>query len=171
MPVSVRQVVDETLDLLGYQLKRRGIGFEVEWAPDVPMVVADPGELKQVFLNILLNALEAMERGGKIRIEGRASVRESTVGGESLLRPSTRVVQERWAEVRVEDEGPGLGAGDPERFFTPFFTTKEKGGGLGLSVCRRILRDRGGAVRLENREGRGARAVVELPAYAPTADP
>lgn len=167
-PLGLKQVLEETLELLSYRLKQRGAEIEVAWQADVPLVLADAGEIKQVLLNIILNSIEAMERGGTVRISGRLLVKHRTVGGDSLLRPKVELVEERWAEVAVEDEGPGLGPADPERLFVPFFTTKAKGGGLGLSVCRRLLRERGGVVRLENREGGGARAVLELPAYAPT---
>jgi PAS domain S-box-containing protein len=165
VPLGLEGIVRETLDLLDYRLKRRGARPNVSWDPDVPLVLADPGEMKQVFLNLFLNALQAMEREGEIHVRGRGFLRPETVGGGSLLTPVASVVGRAWLEIRIEDEGPGLGEGDPERLFVPFFSTKEKGGGLGLSVCRRIVRERGGEVRLENRPGGGTCAVIELPGY------
>lgn len=166
-PLSLQNAVVEVVDLLRYKLNRKGVWSEIAWEPDTPLVVADSGEVKQVVLNLLLNALDATPQGGTVRVTGRRAERETTVGGDSLLSPVARVVREPWAELRVLDEGPGLGVGDPERFFAPFCTTKEKGGGLGLTVCRRIVAERGGQVRLENRPEGGACAVVELPGYRP----
>jgi PAS domain S-box-containing protein len=162
-PLNAKEVVEEVLALLSYQAKRRGVTLSLEWDPEVPTISADPGELKQVVLNLLLNGLEATESGGRIEITGRPLEKAQTVGGDSLLSPRVGVVREVWAEIRIEDEGPGLGNADPERLFAPFYTTKEKGGGLGLAVCRRLLRERGGDVRLESRAGKGARAILELP--------
>ncbi|GAB4273029.1 MAG: hypothetical protein Kow0092_28290 [Deferrisomatales bacterium] len=170
VPLELHSVAQETLGILRYRLQRRGVSSDIHWDSDVPLVQADPGEMKQVLLNLLLNALDAAPEGGSIHMRGRRLVREVTVGGDSLLRPLAEVVREDWAEIRVEDDGPGLGSGDPERFFAPFFTTKSGGGGLGLSVCRRIVEERGGTIRLENRSPGGACAVIELPAARSGAD-
>lgn len=164
-PLNLGDLVRETLSLLSYRMKRQRIVWEVEWEPDTPLVEADPGEMKQVFLNLLLNAVEAMGEGGTVRISGRRVERETLVGGDSLLSPRPAVLRRAGAEVRVEDEGPGLGSLDPERLFEPFFTTKDKGGGLGLPVCRRILGEWGGEIRLENRPGGGACATIRLPGW------
>jgi two-component system nitrogen regulation sensor histidine kinase GlnL len=170
VPLGLKGVVSDTLDLLSYRVKRRGVATEVAWDPETPFVLADPGEMKQVFLNLLLNALDATGEGGRIRVSSRPRVREVTVGGDSLLEPRARVEARPWAEVRVENDGVGLGTTNPEQFFAPFFTTKEGGGGLGLPVCRRIIDERGGTIRLENLPGKGACAVVELPGYRPGTD-
>ncbi len=166
-PLGLQGVVDEVLDLLSYRFRRRQVTAEVVWDPEAAWVRAGPGEMKQVFLNLYLNALDASEPGGTVRTVGRRLLREVTVGGGSLLSPVAEVVRDEWVEVRVEDRGHGLGAGDPERFFAPFATTKEAGGGLGLTVCRRIVEELGGTIRLEDNPGGGAVAVVELPACAP----
>jgi signal transduction histidine kinase len=162
-PMSLREVALEVAGLLSYRLRSRGIETEIEWSPEVPLVRADAGEMKQVFLNLLINALDASQSGGRVRIAGLPFPRDVSVGGDSLLRPRPTVVREVWARVLVEDEGTGLGGGDPERFFAPFYSTKEKGGGLGLAVCRRIAEQLGGTLRLETRERGGARAILELP--------
>ena len=167
VPLGLKGVVDEVLDLLSYRFRRREVAWEVDWDPEAPWVLAEPGEMKQVFLNLYLNALDASDRGGVIRTVGRRIQKELTVGGDSLLSPIPEVVRTEWVQVRVEDRGHGLGAGDPERLFAPFYTTKEKGGGLGLTVCRRIVEERGGTIRLEDRPGGGAAAVLELPGCDP----
>jgi signal transduction histidine kinase len=165
IPLNLGDVVREVIQLLSYRMKRQGVTWDLTWAPGTPLVEADPGEMKQVLLNVLLNAVEAMDRGGTVWVTGNRIDREITVGGDSLLNPRTTVVRNAWLEVRVADEGPGLGPTEPERAFEPFYTTKEKGGGLGLAVCRRILGEWGGEISLENRQGGGACAVVRLPGW------
>ncbi|MDF1554533.1 MAG: ATP-binding protein [Deferrisomatales bacterium] len=170
VPLGLKGVVEDTLSLLSYRVRRRGVATEVVWDPETPFVLADPGEMKQVFLNLMINALDATGEGGRIRVSSHKRVREVTVGGDSLLNPRARVEERPWVEVRVENDGVGLGTANPEQFFVPFFTTKEGGGGLGLPVCRRIIDERGGGIRLENLPGKGACAVVELPGYRAGAD-
>lgn len=162
-PVSLREVALEVVGLLGYRQKRAGVATRVEWATDCPLVHADTGEMKQVFLNLLLNAIDASPQGTEIVITGARFTKEVPVGGGSLLSPMPAVKEKGWARVTVEDRGKGLGGGDPERFFAPFYSTKEKGGGLGLAVCRRIAEQLGGTLSLFERDGGGARAVLELP--------
>ncbi len=166
IPLNLADVARETVHLLSYRMRRQGVRCEFEWDPAVPLVEADPGEMKQVLVNVLLNAVDAMASGGTIRVTGAPVERETATGGDSLLSPRVETRREAWVEVRVEDEGEGLGAVDPERFFEPFYTTKEKGGGLGLPVCRRLVAERGGEVTLANREGGGACAVIRLPAWS-----
>lgn len=166
IPLNVGDVARETVQLLGYRMKRQGVRCGLEWETGAPLVEADPGEMKQVLLNVLLNAVEAMGEGGTVTVTGRRIERETTVGGDSLLRPRAELVRRPWLEVRVEDEGPGLGPIEPDRLFEAFYTTKEKGGGLGLPVCKRIVGALGGEIFLRNREGGGACAVLRLPAWA-----
>ncbi|MDW7711077.1 MAG: ATP-binding protein [Deferrisomatales bacterium] len=164
-PLNLGDLARDTIQLLSYRMLRQGVRWELAWEADIPLVEADPGEVKQVLLNVLLNAVEAMEGGGTLQVSGRRIERETTVGGDSLLSPRAAVLRRPWVELWVEDEGPGLGTLDPERAFEAFFTTKEKGGGLGLAVCRRILGAWGGEMLLQNRVGAGARAVLRLPAW------
>lgn len=164
-PLNLGDLARDVIHLLSYRMMRQGVRWELDWEGGSPLVEADPGEMKQVLLNVILNAVEAMEGGGTVRVSGRRIERETTVGGDSLLSPRAAVVSEPWVEVRVEDEGPGLGTLAPERAFEAFFTTKEKGGGLGLAVCRRILGQWGGEILLENRAAGGARAILRLPGW------
>ncbi|PLX39753.1 MAG: hypothetical protein C0608_11285 [Deltaproteobacteria bacterium] len=163
-PLVLKSVVDETLDLLSYRMKRQAVSWEVLWDVENAIVSADRGELKQVFLNVLLNALNAMDEGGVISIKGETKRNLITVGGDSLSNPrrKTKVIES--IAVFIEDEGSGLGGLDPERFFAPFFSTKETGGGLGLPTCRKLLDKFGGTIRLEERASGGARVIIEIPA-------
>jgi two-component system nitrogen regulation sensor histidine kinase GlnL len=111
-----------------------------------------------VFLNLVKNALEAMERAGTLtvttRMETDFHVRESGRGRGQFL------------SVEIEDSGPGIAPEDCERVFTPFFTTKANGTGLGLAVSHRIVSQHGGLMRVESEPGRGARFRVSLPVAA-----
>ena len=161
--MSVREVASEVLALLSYRLKRSGIAVSVDISHGCPLVNADTGEMKQVLLNLLLNAIDASPQGATLELTGEPFEREFAVGGDSLLSPKSSTRRETWIRVTVSDRGAGLGGGDPERYFAPFYSTKEKGGGLGLAVCRRIAEQLGGSLALLEREGGGARAVMELP--------
>lgn len=112
-------------------------------------VLADAGQLKQVFLNLLLNALQSMPEGGRITLT--AGPLGPTSGGE------------RWGQVRIADTGPGISAEELRKVFHPFFTTKRDGTGLGLAICHGIIEQHQGEIRLESEIGRGTTALVRLP--------
>lgn len=162
-PLSLREVAADVVALLGYRMRRSGIEARVEWEEECPFVTSDAGEMKQVLLNLMINAIDASPPDTSIVISGGGFVREVAVGGGSLTAPRPMVREERMVRVVVADRGTGLGSGDPDRYFAPFHSTKEKGGGLGLAVCRRIVEQLGGRLYLEEREGGGANAVMELP--------
>ena len=119
-------------------------------------VLADPQQMQQVFLNILLNAIQAMPCGGTLTI-----------------RTNPEPTDPPWTGVRVEvgDTGDGIPAKHLHQVFDPFFTTKEKGTGLGLSVSRRIIAAHGGEMSLESKQGQGTRVTVRLPTRSPTWPP
>ncbi|MCG8591921.1 MAG: ATP-binding protein [Proteobacteria bacterium] len=121
-----------------------GVRVEQELG-ELPAIACAPQELKQVFLNLFANALQAMQGSGTLRLRTR-----STLTG---------------VEIRIEDDGPGIPEADVDRIFDPFFTTKPvgEGIGLGLSISYHIVRDHGGDLRVESEPGRGTAFVVELP--------
>ncbi len=145
--VDVRQPLEETLTLLRGELQRRGITPRTTWAAALPAIMADPAQLKQLFLNLLMNALEAMERGGELDVQVRLR--------HALAEP--RLV------VEISDTGPGIREELLGRVFEPFVTTKARGSGLGLSICRAIADAHRATIRAENRVSGGARVVVEFP--------
>ncbi|HYG70521.1 MAG TPA: ATP-binding protein, partial [Anaeromyxobacteraceae bacterium] len=121
----------------------------VEWKldPALPQVPVDARMVRQAVLNVALNAVQAMPRGGRIAVEGR-------VVGDAV-------------EVVVGDEGPGIPDAHLARIFEPFFTTKATGTGLGLAVVRRIVEGHGGDVRVESRPGEGTRVRMRFPLSHP----
>jgi signal transduction histidine kinase len=138
--------VEETLSLVSPELDRNGISVETGLEASEDTVVADFVQLKGVFLNLLLNAADAMPTGGTLRIRSEAL-------------PTGRIA------VHVGDEGPGIPSELRERVFEPFFTTKSDGSGIGLSLALQTVEDHGGRLYVEKRaeHAGGAEFVVELP--------
>ena len=120
----------------------------------MPPVRADAEQLLQVFLNLSLNALQAMPNGGKLLIA--TALRRSTRRGASAA----------FLEVRFRDTGVGIPAGDLKNLFIPFFTTKEKGTGLGLPISQRIIENHGGTIEVRSQPGEGSTFTVLLPIEA-----
>ncbi|HET8732381.1 MAG TPA: ATP-binding protein, partial [Anaeromyxobacteraceae bacterium] len=132
--VELDKVVQESLQLIGHQLQLQGHQVVTRLAP-VPPVHADFGELRQAFVNLAMNAMEAMGQGGTLTV---------------TLRPAE---EGRVVEVSIADTGPGIPAELRTKIFDPFFTTKEKGTGLGLSVVYGIVQRHGGIIALESTPG------------------
>ena len=146
--ISPSAVVDTVLQLLSHRLKSYDVQVEVVRNCPLPEVDADPDQLKEVLVNLVINACEAMERGGRIKIEELVS---RGPGGR------------REALIRVCDNGPGIPAALHEKVFEPFFTTKEEGTGLGMSIAKRIVNEHQGWLDIAETEGGGATVIVTLP--------
>ncbi len=146
--VDLGDLARQTAALVGVQAAKRGLRLAT--TIDVPLPVkGNPAHLKQVLLNLLLNAAQVTRPGGEIRVRG--GVREGLVKGLEY-----RDVEGRLVEVVVEDEGPGLAEADLEKVFVPFYTTRPEGTGLGLAISLRIAEAHGGTLKAENRpEGAG----------------
>jgi two-component system NtrC family sensor kinase len=147
-PADVNQAVDEILSLVDNQAHIQGIEIVRELSP-LPRVMGDFGQLRQAFMNVAVNACEAMEGAGRL------TVRTREVPGELPV------------EVVFEDTGPGIPPERLRKIFDPFFTTKERGTGLGLSVVYGVVEKHGGRIEVDSREGEGTRFVIRLPAAAP----
>jgi two-component system sensor histidine kinase HydH len=142
-PCDVAGVVESVTELARRQAEQQQIDISVELAGGLPTIEADEQGLRQVLLNLFINAIQAMPEGGHVTVRADADA--------GRLR------------IAVEDEGPGLSAEAMERAFDPFYTTKQRGTGLGLSIAFQIVDQHGGDLRVENRAEGGARFVIELP--------
>jgi two-component system NtrC family sensor kinase len=140
--IDVSSVVEEALTLLAHRLQMQNVVLQ-KVLPPLPLVKADFGQLRQSFVNIALNACEAMAKGGTLTVLSRAV-------GSSV-------------EVRMTDTGPGIAPEHLSRILDPFFTTKEKGTGLGLSVVYGIIDRHGGTLDIDSKIGVGTTVVVRLP--------
>ncbi len=157
--VWLNQVVQEAVELLGYQLRVDDVEVSLNLADDLPGLWADPHQLHQVVVNLITNAHQAMRR--------TPTPRRLTL---STRHDSAR----RRVSLKVADTGPGIPPEIVTRIFEPFFTTKppEQGTGLGLSLCHGIVEGHGGTIRVESQPQHGAIFVVELPVEAqPTVEP
>jgi signal transduction histidine kinase len=125
------------------QTKENGLAIKKTYEKNVPEMTADPDMLYQAFLNILINAMQAMPKGGNIFV--------------TIKHKNNRI------KVIVEDEGKGISDKLKKKIWDPFFTTKEEGTGLGLGIVKNIIESHGGTIKLSNRSAGGAKATVELP--------
>ena len=147
--ISPSVVVDLVIQLLEHRLKSYDVTIKIIRRQSLPEIQADPEQLKEVLVNIVMNACEAMERGGKMVIHEE----------ETFVKPQGRV-----AVIRLSDNGPGIAESIKEKIFQPFFTTKEEGTGLGLSIATRIMEEHKGWIDVTSKEGEGTTFVISLPA-------
>jgi two-component system sensor histidine kinase HydH len=143
MPCKVDEVIEKTLTFLAPEVQRNGYRIHKRLATDIPETHADPGLLYQAFLNILMNAMQAMPQGGDIHIELSARKHILT--------------------IVIADEGPGIPDETLYRIWEPFFTSKDKGSGLGLPIVKKIVEGHGGIVEVDNGPEKGVRVTVTLP--------
>src|SRR3989454_2509102 len=146
-PVSLRQVIEGALSLMQEQLRLREIEVTVDLGPEEPVVVGNPIQLEQVFINLLTNARDAMADSPRKAIRISGSVDYAAV------------------EDAFADTGHGIPPGVERRIFDPFFTTKEvgKGTGLGLSITYGIIKEHGGTISVVSPPGEGATFLIHLP--------
>lgn len=185
--VDINQVLKNVLSLLSYQKNFKNVESVIEFEPNLPMLKGDENQLSQVFINIILNALDAMPNGGKLNIKTEVIIVGSTFLNNipprrkndpedadfSLMRKPDPLAAfftkfkkgDRLVKVKISDTGIGIKKEDLKKIFDPFFTTKspDKGTGLGLSISLRIVESMGGEIRVESEEGRGTSFEIYLP--------
>jgi two-component system nitrogen regulation sensor histidine kinase NtrY len=142
-PTDLHQLIGDTLGL--YNGIFAGVQFEQRFAADMPLVRLDPEQIRRVIINLVDNAVEAMDRSGRIVIETERD-------------PSNNIVR-----VAVADDGPGIPAAEREKLFLPYYSTKRRGSGLGLAIVRRIIAEHGGSIDAGDNAPRGTRFTIELP--------
>lgn len=145
---SPSDVVDMTLQLLRHRFDSYRTEVQVIRTGRLPEIPIDTDQLKEVLVNLMVNACEAMGEGGTIQIQEETGLRENI--GEVAL-------------IEVHDNGPGIPAALVDKIFQPFFSSKEEGSGLGLSIARRIIEEHGGEINAKPDEGIGATFVISLP--------
>ena len=151
---DLRQLVGQVLDLVLPRAGREGVRISCESPEDQAITIrADMGQVRQVLLNLFLNALDAVPEGGSISVEIETA-EDATDGGPG------------WVTVRVRDTGRGLPSELGSKIFEPFVSTKPTGIGLGLSICKRIVESHGGQIEAVNRPEGGAEFTIRLPAIS-----
>jgi two-component system, cell cycle sensor histidine kinase and response regulator CckA len=156
VPVDMNHIVIDVGRLMR-RLIAIGVDLRTDLQPDLPLVIADPGQLQQIVLNLVVNASEAIEQDGTI-VVGTRALRLPEASPDMDMPPGDYV------QLLVSDTGPGIGDDARQQIFEPFFTTKPQGTGLGLSTVYGIVRKCGGSVRVSSEDGCGATFEVILPA-------
>jgi PAS domain S-box-containing protein len=146
--VNINELIRNTLDLRAYELSANNIKVTLQLSRDIPLTIADPGQLQQVFLNLIINAETEMKSAHD---RGRLTIKTEKINNTLRL--------------TFKDTGPGIPEENLETIFDPFFTTREvgQGTGLGLSVCHGIITEHNGRIWAESEPGKGATFVIELP--------
>ena len=139
----INDIIETSLNLIQYDKKAKNVSIVKELLPSLPEVVCSGNQLSQVFVNLILNAIDAMPDGGALTIK-------------SMTRGSDIV-------IRFEDTGVGIPKEDLTRIFDPFYTTKEKGTGLGLAVSYDIIKKMNGALSIESELGKGSVFTITMP--------
>jgi signal transduction histidine kinase len=139
----LEEVIEKNIAFLSTQIQEENINIFTHYEKNIPEILGDASMLYQAFLNILINAMQAMPQGGRIDIT-IASVRKGI-------------------EIYFEDQGSGIPTEFIDKIWSPFFTTKEKGTGLGLGIVKKVIESHDGTVRIENRPGIGTKVTVYLP--------
>ena len=144
---DINSLMRETLTVLRSQLNEK-IQQDIQLSNDLPIVTADPNQLKQVFINVLINAIEAMPAGGLLSVSTK--LHEKRNGYKNL-------------EITIRDTGEGIEKQALKKIFQPFYSNKVEGVGMGLAVCERIIQNHGGVIRVQSEYGRGAEFKILLP--------
>ena len=145
--VDVNKTLSDTVDFLENESKYRNINIQVDFQPDLPKIVSDSSQLQQIFLNIMNNAIDAIDRGGEIHIKTNFLPRNNQI------------------MIEITDNGPGISKENINKIFDPFFTTKEvgKGTGLGLSIVYSIIEKLGGRIMAASEIGQGTTFTIYFP--------
>ena len=142
-PHKLDTLAKETLEVLRHEIRDRRMLLETDFAEDLPAVAVDDAQVKQVFFNVIKNALQAMADGGILKLETYLS--------------------DRYACVVVEDNGSGIDPDELGAIYEPYHTTKAEGTGLGMMIVQRIMRDHGGEIEINSEPGRGTRMTLRFP--------
>lgn len=148
LDVDVHRLLDDLFNILDRELRFRNITVRRAFLADLPSVRSDSSKLRQVFLNIVINAVEAIEKDGEITL--------------------TTGVVENGITVTISDNGPGISAADLKRIFEPLWTSRSQGTGLGLPLCQQILEKLDGRISIESTLGKGASVTVTIPLHLKT---
>jgi two-component system, NtrC family, nitrogen regulation sensor histidine kinase GlnL len=154
-PISVHKILERTLLLAEHRVEGRQVSFERKLQAEKDVLDGDSHQIEQAFVNLLLNAVEAINGTGTLVV-----ATELTSSDDGQLREGE---PRRWLRIRISDTGAGITPENMDRLFEPFFTTKQNGTGLGLAVTRRIIEEHNGSIQVESQSGEGTTFTILLP--------
>ena len=146
-PFSLNDLIRKIVELFKLEIKDKQIKFDLELSPDISQIQADEDQVRQITMNVIINAIQAILRKGEIKIKTESAL----LKGE----PAIKLI--------IEDSGIGITEKDFNQIFDPFFSTKERGSGLGLSIVYKLVEGHQGEIKVESKEGKGTKFVIFLP--------
>jgi len=152
VPCHIKDIINEIIPFLIKEIADKGIRFVENYHPGIPYIKVDKNQMHQVFLNLFLNAIQAMPSGGELKIDVNPFVSQTGDGSKQRL-----------IKAVISDQGRGIPPDLIERIFDPFFTTKPRGIGLGLSIVYQIIKKHGGTIKVESRWEKGTSFIITLP--------
>jgi signal transduction histidine kinase len=150
--VQINDLAEQVVRLLSGQAKKKGVTLGTALEPALPPLPVDPEQIKQVFMNLILNALQATSTGGTVTL---ITAQQADPDGR------------KYCLIEIRDTGEGITAEHKEEIFNPFFTTKPTGTGLGLFITHQIIKEHGGSIDVESTVGQGTRVFARLPLISP----
>ncbi len=148
----IKDIINEIIPFLIKEIADKGIRFTETYHPQLPKIKVDKTQIHQVFLNLFLNAIQAMPNGGELKIEASPMIADPLKGSK-----------QNFVRVVISDTGRGIPAQIVHKIFDPFFTTKPKGIGLGLSITYQIIKKHGGTIKVDSEWERGTSFIINLP--------
>lgn len=166
--ININDVITETIKLISYDVKSHNIDITTNLSPDMPATTADFHKLQQVFINLIINAIQAISESGKgdtVAITTNRIEQSEPAEHPGKDLPGHTFTSGRVIRIIITDNGPGIPDNIISSIFDPFFTTKPigSGTGLGLSVCHGIIREHRGSIRTQSTPGKGAEFIIDLP--------
>ena len=158
---SIKKVINEVFPLIQTRFKEKRIKVETVYAEDLSDVFIDPNQIQQVFLNLFINAIDAMPDGGVLTIHARNALDTQPILDRRKRIPN--LLSDKFIRISISDTGVGIKPEALELIFNPFFTTKSQGTGLGLSIVYQIIREHGGQIDVESTPGKGTTFHIYLP--------
>jgi|GEM_PF-235170 len=168
MPVfkdeDINDIMEKTVIFIEYEARKKGIRIERKYDSSIPTIKVDSEQMKQVLLNLIINAMDAVDNNGEINI--------ATQKARHILSPSGKIGEREYAQIEITDNGAGIPEENIERIFNPFYTTKHaskerEGTGLGLSIVQEIITEHHGFVQVRSELGKGSSFLVNLPVEQP----
>jgi len=160
LPCKIGDVLDKAIFFMFPEANKHKVHIETDLDPEMPLVMMDPDQMQQVFLNLMINAVQAMPEGGQLKI----TIFKTEKDNEIVRNEMKEIISSKLvAIIQFRDTGTGVDSENLQNIFDPFFTRKSKGTGLGLSISQRIVQEHGGEISVESDVGKGSIFSIYLP--------